>query len=185
MKQLFWALIALVSFSMPAQAKDWQVDYAHSKLGFIGDQNGAKFEGAFKKFDAQISFDPEHPDTGKISVTVDLASATTGDDERDSYLPQDAWFHVAAFPTAQFTASKFRKTGANAYEADGALTLKGVTKNLTLPFTLTQEGDHWRAQGRVTLMRTDFAVGQGSFANENYVKHAVDVVVDLAAKLVP
>jgi len=182
MKKLFLALVALTALSMSAQAKDWQIDYAHSKLGFIGDQNGAKFEGGFKKFDAQVSFDPDHLDAGKISVSVDLASATTGDDERDSYLPQDAWFHVSAFPAAQFTASKFRKTGVNAYEADGTLTLKGITKNLTLPFTLTPEGDHWRAQGRVTLMRTDFSIGQGSFANESYVKHAVDVVIDLAAK---
>lgn len=181
MKKFLLAAV-LAMLALPAQAKDWQVDYAHSRLGFTGDQSGAKFDGAFKKFTAQISFDPAHPEAGNISVTVDTASAVTGDSDRDSYLPQDAWFKTRMFPAATFTATKFRRTGDNAYEAAGALTLKGITRDLAVPFTLTPEGDHWRAQGHVVLMRNDFSIGEGSFASEAYVRHAVDVSFDLAAK---
>ncbi|MGB9152166.1 MAG: YceI family protein [Alphaproteobacteria bacterium] len=185
MRKLLLALAALIISFALAQAKDWQIDTAQSKLGFVGDQNGEKFQGGFKKFDAQISFDPDHPDSGKITVTVDIASITTGDDERDAYLPQDGWFHTSVFPTAQFVATTFRKTGENAFEADGALTLKGMTRKLTLPFTLVPETDHWRARGHVILMRNDFSIGTGNFAGEAYVKHEVEVVIDLAAKPVP
>ena len=182
------ALVVAALFLMaavPAHAKNWQIDYAHSKLGFIGDQNGEKFSGRFRKFDAHISFDPDHLDESKISVTVDTASATTGDDEWDSYLPQDSWFDVAVFPAARFVATKFHQTAKNAYEAEGSLTIKGVTRDLTLPFTLTQEGDHWRAHGHIALMRNDFSIGSGSFADPAYVKNAVEVVVDLAARPMP
>ena len=182
MKRPLLALALILACSATAHAKDWQIDYAHSKLGFTGDQNGQKFQGGFKKFDAQISFVPDHLDSGKIAVTVDISSIGTGDEDRDSYLPQKEWFFQSTFPTAQFTATTFRKTGPNAYEAAGNLAIKGISHPLTLPFTLTPEGDHWRAQGHITLMRNDFSIGTGSFANESYVKNGVDVTVDLAAK---
>jgi polyisoprenoid-binding protein YceI len=186
MKKLFLAGVLLAALTNAAQADapppQWQIDAAHSKLGFVGEQNGVKFEGGFKKFTAQITLDPDHPETGKIAVTVDIASATAGSADRDSMLPEKDWFDTAKFPQAQFVSTAIRKTGPWKYEADATLTIKGLSKNVTLPFTLTREGDHWHALGRVGLMRNDFAIGQGSYASEDYVKRAVDVVVDLEAR---
>jgi polyisoprenoid-binding protein YceI len=182
MRKLICGFLLLATFSTPVQAKDWMVDYPHSKLTFIAEQSGQKFQGGFKKFDAQISFDPTHPDTGKIVVNVNIGTIATGDDERDSYLPQKEWFFQSSFPTAQFIATQFRKLGENTFEADGTLTIKGVSRPLKLPFTLVSEGAQWRAQGHITLMRNDFSIGTGSFANESYVKNAVEVTMDLLAK---
>jgi len=173
---------AFLALTGAAHAKDWTVDYAQSKLGFTGNASGETFTGGFKKFTAQISLDPAHPETGKIAVTVDIASAFAGDADRDQMLPQKDWFDTSAFPQAQLTSTAIRKISDGNYQMDATLTLKGVPHPITLPFTLAPEGDHWRAQGHVTLMRTDFQIGQGSYASESYVKHAVDVTVDIIAK---
>lgn len=184
MKKFLLTCVALAALTQAAHAdpKQWAVDPAHSTLTFTGDQSGEKFIGGFKKFAAQIALDPDHPESGKITVTVDIASAYAGSSDRDGMLPQSDWFDTAKFPQAQFTSTAIRKTGPGQYVADATLTIKGMTKNVTLPFTLVQEGDHWHAQGKVGLKRNDFALGQGSFANENYVKYPVDVIVDLQAK---
>jgi polyisoprenoid-binding protein YceI len=182
MKKTILVFIIFFAFTEMTQAKDWQVDYAQSKLGFMGEQGSDKFMGGFKKFTAQISLNPDHPEQGKISVTVDTSSAFAGSSDRDEMLPQADWFDVSKFPQAQFTSTAIRKTGDGQYVADATLTIKGVTKNVTLPFTLLAEGDHWRAKGRTILMRNDFSIGQGMFSNENYVKHAVDVGIDIIAK---
>jgi polyisoprenoid-binding protein YceI len=182
MNKIALILAFFAALTGAAQAKDWQVDYAHSKLGFTGEQSGEKFDGGFKKFDAQIHFDPDYPEAGKIIVNVAIASAYAGSADRDSMLPQKDWFDSGAFPQAQFVTTSIRKTAPLHYEASATLTVKGVTRDVLLPFTLAPEGDHWRAQGDVALMRSDFGVGQGMFADESYVKHAVDVTIDIVAR---
>jgi polyisoprenoid-binding protein YceI len=176
------SFIFLVALCASAQAKDWQIDPAHSMLTFTGDQNGEKFSGGFKKFTAQISLDPDHPETGKISVSVDTGSAFAGSSDRDELLPQKEWFDVGAFPQAQFTSTSIRKISEASYEATGTLSIKGISKNLVLPFTLAPEGPYWHATGHILVMRSDFGVGLGMFKGENYVKNAVDVAIDLMAR---
>ncbi len=178
----FLLIAALCVLSVNADAKEWQVDSEHSTLSFTGDQSGEKFTGGFKKFTAQIDFDPTHPETGKINVTVDTGSAFAGSKDRDDMLPEKIWFDSAIFPQATFTSTGIKKTGDGQFEAAATLSIKGITKNVTLPFTLVAEGDHYRAQGSTTLMRNDFNLGMGMFTGENYVKNAVTVSVDIVAK---
>ena len=181
MKRILLVLGVMGGLTGVAQAKDWHVDYAHSRLSFVGDQNGEKFTGGFKKFEAKIALDPDHVEMGSISVIVDTASAYAGSPDRDQMLPQKDWFDTSKFPQAQFVSTSLRKIGADQYEAAATLTIKGITHAVTLPFTLVPEGEHWRAQGHVLLVRSDFAVGQGQFAGETYVKLPVDVRIDLVA----
>ena len=175
-------LMIFAGLGARAEAKSWTVDYAQSHLGFNGVASGEAFQGSFKSFKADIDFDPDHPETGKIAATIDIASAATGDGDKDGMLPQSDWFDTSKFPQAQFVSTKISKTGANAFEAQGNLTIKGISKPVTLPFTLAPEGDHWRAQGKTTLTRTDFHIGTGQWSNDATVKFGVDVTVDLAAR---
>jgi polyisoprenoid-binding protein YceI len=169
----------------PVFAANWAVDSSKSHLGFIGTQGSTHFNGSFGSFKTTIDLDPDHPETGKITATIDIGSITAGSNERDSYLPQPDWFNTKVFPQATFTSSSIQKTGDHAYLAMGNLTIKNITQPMSLPFTLVQEGDHWHAQGKVTLARTDFHIGDGDWSNEEYVKRAVDVVIDLIAKPQP
>ncbi|MDR3532878.1 MAG: YceI family protein [Rhodopila sp.] len=175
-------LIALpLLAATPALAADWAVDSAKSHLGFSGVQTGAPFQGSFGKWSAEIAFDPAHPEAGHAKVTIDLASAKTGDTQRDNALPQAEWFDVKAFPQASFEATGFIAKGGNSYEAPGRLTIRGISKDVVLPFTLSINGDQASAKGHLNLVRTGFGVGQGPWATGEWVALDVGVDVDLVA----
>src|SRR5579859_8136844 len=171
-------LLALPLFAAaPALAADWTVDTAKSRLGFSGVQNGAPFQGSFGKWQAEISFDPAHPETGHAKVTIDLASAKTGDTQRDAALPQPEWFDIATQPQATFEADHFVAKGGDAYEAPGKLTIRGTAKDVVLPFTLVINGDQAVAKGHLTLLRSDFGIGQGPWSTGQWV--ALEAGVDV------
>jgi polyisoprenoid-binding protein YceI len=88
------------------------------------------------------------------------------------------FFDVAAHPTAVFAAA-IRREGEG-YLAEGTLTLRGVEKPLTLPFTLALEGESARMEGRVSLDRRDFGIG-AAYPDEGSVGFAVEVAVSLTA----
>lgn len=182
LKRLLLAGSTIALLALPAAAGEWQVDGGQSRLGFTGVQLGQSFQGKFEKFSAKIDFDPAKPEAGgKVEVLIDMASAKTGDAQRDGSLPGADWFAIDKFAQANFTATKFRRTGDNAYEAEGTLTMKGVSRPLVLPFTLSPDGAATRAKGKVTLLRSDFGVGQGQWATDQWVALKVDVDFDLKA----
>lgn len=165
-----------------AQAMTWTVDHAHSRLGFKGTVEGAAFDGTFRSWDAQISFDPKALATSHVVVSVDLASAFTGDADKDQNLPTDDWFALKRFPRAVFTANRIVDRGGGRYEADGQLELKGVRRPVVLPFTLAISGGVAKMQGSTTLDRTAFNVGSGRWSTPDEVAKAVSVVVDITAR---
>jgi polyisoprenoid-binding protein YceI len=170
----------------PAAAKAgvsaWTVDKAQSKIRFRSAFSGTAFEGGFNRWDAQIRFDPKNLAASKAVVTVDLASAVTGDADRDSTLPTAEWFNIAKFPKATFTTTAIKDLGGGRYEAAGTLNLKGVTKPATLPFTLAITGDTAKMSGQVVLNRSQFSIGEGQFAGADTVPYAVTMPITVVAK---
>ncbi len=168
-----------------ANAATWTVDPGKSKLGFTGQQSGTPFSGRFKTWTATIDFDPATPDTGHVLATVDVASAATDDAQKDEAMPGSDWFDAARFAKATFEATGFLPKGSDSYETKGKLTLRGVTKDVTLTFVLTIAGDEAHAVGNAQLMRTDFGVGQGSWSTGDMVALDVAVGLDLVATRKP
>ncbi|MEM8771067.1 MAG: cytochrome b/b6 domain-containing protein [Pseudomonadota bacterium] len=140
-------------------AANWRVDREASRLIFIGEQNGNRFEGAFSDFDAQIAFDPDRLNASWIRVDIRTASAATGDNLRDSTIPGGEWFDVKNHPTATFLACDISQSTNGSYLAAGALTIKDLSKDIVLDFTVTINGDRALAEGAVELMRTDYDLG--------------------------
>ncbi len=153
-----------------------------SSLGFTATWSGEAIQGQFKTWTADILFSPQALDRSKVTVAVDMASAGTGDAQRDESLPSGDFFDTAEHPKATFTATKFRKTGEDKYVADGTLELRGVKKPLSLPFTLKIDGDTATARGVTTLDRTTFGVGQGEWASTDQIAASVKVSFSLTAK---
>jgi polyisoprenoid-binding protein YceI/cytochrome b561 len=153
-----------------------------STLGFSASWAEDTIEGQFKRWTADILFSPEALDRSKLTVSIDMGSATTGDEQRDSSLPSGDFFDTASHPKATFTASKFRKTGEGKFVADGTLDLRGVRKPLSLPFTLKIDGDTATARGVTTLDRTVFGVGQGEWASTDQIGAKVKVSFAITAK---
>jgi polyisoprenoid-binding protein YceI len=183
MRHLACTLLAAALLPAPAAvAASWTVDKAASRLGFAGTQTGTPFEGRFTSWDARIEFDPARPEAGSAVVTIDVASATTGDAQRDAALPQPEWLDAATSPEAVFETTSFRPRGGNAYEAVGTLSLRDIRREVVLPFTLDVQGDTAVAKGRLDLIRTDFGVGQGPWASGQWVALEVAATLDLLAK---
>ena len=181
--QLACAVVGLALVAAPALAAPsvWIVDPAASKLAFQGTMNGAPFVGAFRRWTAQIAFDPKALAASKVNVVIDVASAASGDADRDQALPTDDWFAAGKFARASFVTHAFRDLGGGKYLATGDLTIRGVSRSVALPFTLAIEGDAARMNGSLALDRTAFGVGQGQWKAGDVVGAKVVVSVSLAA----
>lgn len=165
---------------------NWEMDASASALSFASSYDGDAFTGSFSDFTTQIQFDPDDLAHSQVVVTIDLSSVDAGDAERTDALPDKDWFFVKSFPEAVFESHAFTHLGDNKYEAKGDLTLRGVTKPLVLPFTLSIANGVAQMDGTVQLNRRDFDVGRGMWESDEYVAHTVEVnITVLARKIAP
>jgi len=189
------AMIACVSACSPSGAQaqnvtaatgtsdiksNWVVDNAAST-----EMSGDAFTGSFGNFTADIQFDADDLSDASILVSIDMTSADAQDDERNEALPGKEWFFVKKFPKAVFSSTTVKKTGDNQFEAVGELTIRDITKPLTLPFELIIENNLAKASAKTSLNRSDFGVGTGMWKSEDWVVHNVDVSVVIIATATP
>ncbi|MDX2258260.1 MAG: YceI family protein [Hyphomicrobiaceae bacterium] len=172
----------LVAVAVPAAAEParWAVRAADSEIGFSGTHAGRPFTGRFGNWRADITFDPADLAGSKAVVTVDLASASTGDATYDKTLPTSDWLDTGRFGAGVFTTSGFVATGQDAYTAQGELELRGVKVPVALDFTFQAEGDVARLEGKTRLQRLAFGIGKGSDATGAWVSLDVPVTVKVA-----
>ena len=178
-----WVLLIIVPASMDAVAEEWVPDPEQSRIGFRAVQLGAPFDGAFKRYRTSILFDPAHLDQSRVSFTVDIDSVDTRNAERDAAIQSADWFDAANHPTATFVSEAINAVGDNRYEAQGALTMRGVTHPVVFPFTLDvaeqEEGrEIARVEGEFAVARTEFGVGQGQWASNGVVGDRVLIQVE-------
>jgi polyisoprenoid-binding protein YceI len=177
--------VLLTASLSAAHAADWTIDTAQSHLDFTGSQSGSPFNGHFTGFAGTLAFDPANPAAGHADVTIDTATATTGDSQKDGAMPGADWFAAQKFPQAHFVATGFKLTTAGGFETNGTLTIRGISKPVTLPFTLAITGNTAKAAGHVQLIRTQFGVGQGAWSTAQYVALEVAVNFAITAKSAP
>ena len=179
----FFSALALGSAALlaaqPAVAQQKLVP-AQSEVQFTARQMGVPLEGHFKKFDAQVSFDPAKLATSKIVFTVDTGSATMGSRETDAELPKATWFNVPQFPQATFQSSAIRALGAGKFEVTGKLSIKGLARDVVVPVTLVQNGATTMATGALPLKRLAFKIGENEWADTSMVADDVQVKFKLA-----
>lgn len=181
-------LTLALSFGVAAAETNWTVEKG-SRVGFIATQGGAPVEGLFERFTATIAFDADDLANSKVVVEIEIASVNSKSRDRDTAIVGPGLFDISKWPTALFKAAAFRKLGPNRYEADGTLTMRGVAKPVTLPFTL-ETGPHPKApgqrqalaQGELTVDRLDYGIGQGPWKDVSVVGNAVTIFIDLLAK---
>jgi polyisoprenoid-binding protein YceI len=168
-------------FAVSAAATTWSVIPADSKIAFSGQHAGNTFKGVFEKWEAVINFDPADLAGSKATVTVALASAKTGDQTYDKTLPTADWFDAAKGPSGVFETSAFRSLGGNKFEADGAVTIRGVKAPVTLAFEFKPSDDTAKLTGTAKLKRLDFGIGKGSDGDGSWV--SLDIPVEISVSL--
>ena len=175
MRYLF-ALLASTVLPLAAQAIEFnQVMGDKSAINFNYSQMGVSMNGKFKKFSAQLSFDPARLPTAKANLEVDLNSIDAGSSEADEEVVGKQWFNIKAFPTARFESSSFKALGGNRYEVTGKLTIKSKTQTIVAPLTYTAQGNNASFDGNFTIRRGDFSIGEGPWATFDIV--ANDILV--------
>ncbi len=173
-------LLVLASAGAALAHAEQKLVPAQSDIAFVSKQMGVAMEGHFKKFDAQIAFDPAKPETGKIALTVDIASATLGAPEMDGELPKAAWFNTAKFPQATFQSTAIKPLGGGKFEVSGKLAIKGSTRDAVVPVTLAQNGATTTANGVLTIKRLAFKIGENEWADPSVVADDVQIKFKLA-----
>ncbi len=168
-------------FTASAHATSWAVDNAQSSIEFKASHAEKEFTGRFEQWTATIDFDPAQLDAAKAEVKIDLSSAKTGEKMYDGTLPQKEWFNTKEFPEANFVTKTFRKLDGNQYEADGTLTIKGISKDITLPFTLDIVDKTAEMKATITLDRFLFDLGTASDPKAEWVTKDVAVTITVRA----
>ena len=111
----------------------WTIDTAHSEIGFkIKHLVISTVSGKFNSFDGKLEGDPADLVNAKVSFSADIDSISTGNDQRDGHLKSPDFFDAANHPKLEFSSTSIAAKSGDEYSITGDLTLKGVTKSVTL-----------------------------------------------------
>jgi len=176
------ALVALLA-APAASAADY-VQTSGSALSFASQYDGETFTGRFPEFSTRLTFDPDDLDGARLDVTIPLASAVTGNRDRDSTLKTADFFSIAQFAAARYTATGFRALEDGRYAADGTLELKGIRQPVTLTFTWTP-GAPAILSGSATLKRLAFNIGIGDWSDTRTIPDDVAIATKVRLRPAP
>ena len=135
-------------------AQNWKIADDYS-ISFSSDDAG----GVFKGFKGNIAFDEQNPAASKFDVTIDASTINTGNGLQNKHAKSDEWFDVAKYPQIHFASKSISRT-ANGYQVTGDLTLHGVTRSLTFPFTFKKTPTGGAFAGSFTVNRNDYNLGK-------------------------
>ena len=130
-------------------------------LAFSVGNGGTPVRGSFRDWSGKIAFDPDHPESADLTITVKLASASVGDGTQDAMLQGAEFFASSANPTATWHATKVTRTGPGHYRASGTLSLKGASRPQAVTFSLTGENLKRHVAGSASIGREAFGIGTG------------------------
>jgi polyisoprenoid-binding protein YceI len=129
MKKIFILLAAAFSYTAASAQTTWTVDKAHSNVKFtVTHLMVSDVDGIFKSYDATITAAKPDFSDAKFQISIQTASVTTDNDQRDKHITSPDFFDVATYPTITFTSTGITKTSDKHYKLTGNLTLHGVTK---------------------------------------------------------
>lgn len=154
---------AALSSAIPVgTVPNWTIG-ANRSLRFVAGWGSDKIRGSFSRWNGTVRFNPDALEKSSVKIVVDLTSASTSDSERDQMLQEGDFFATSRAPSATFTATSFRKISGSRYQANGTLTLKGISKPQSITFNLNIDGKKASVIGQGSLSRMAFNVGVGDY----------------------
>lgn len=162
----FLPIALLVASPGSARASEWELDPAHSSVAFsVRHMMVSTVRGAFTKVSGTAKVDDADPTRSTIAVTIQVDSIDTREAKRDAHLKAPDFFDAAKYPTIEFRSTKIEPGAGGAFKLTGDLTIRGVTKSVTLdvpapsdavktPFGTTIRG----ASATAKINRKDFGL---------------------------
>ena len=133
-------------------------DYTQSSVDFKIKNAGIGVNGSFKKFETTIDYNESANAPSSIKATIETTTIDTGIEARDKHLRKEEFFDVEKFPKITFESSHILKTSTGLI-AEGKLMIKGVSKDVKIPFTYKGNAEGGVFEGEITLNRLDYGVG--------------------------
>lgn len=165
--KLFLAVIALATgFSLTASAavETYKIDPVHSSIGFSIRHFVSKVPGTFTKFSGTIVVDRDNLEKSSTEATIEVSSVNTANEKRDGHLKSPDFFDTAKYATATFKSKTWKKTGEDAFDITGDLTLHGITKEVVLKTKLLAFGPGMQGaqlsgwEATAVINKSDFGV---------------------------
>ena len=169
----------------------WQIDPTHSHAQFtVRHMMISKVRGSFEKFSGTVDFDESEPTNSKVDVTIEVDSINTREEQRDGHLKSPDFFDAATYPAIAFKSTKSEKTSDNRGKLHGDLTIKDVTRPVTLDVEYAgQAKSPWGTTsagftGSTKINRKDWGLTWNQALETGGVLVGEDVQIDIEIELV-
>lgn len=144
---------------------EYTLDPSHSRIGFVARHAMVtKVRGAFNEFTGSAKLDGENPSNSTASVNIKVDSIDTRNADRDAHLRSNEFLKIEEFPEITFVSTEVARTGEDTFDLTGDLTVRGVTRSVTVPFEYQGAAkdpfgnDRIGFEGSATISRKDFGV---------------------------
>ena len=184
---VFAAVVNLMGvglISVVTAADTYKLDKSHTKVGFrVRHLVISNVRGEFTDYDATIQLDEKDPTKSSLQGTIKTASINTNNETRDKHLRSDDFFNADQHPEITFKSKRIEKKG-DAYVMVGDLTLRGMTKEIQLPFTMTGPINHKNRrrigfEADLVINRQDYGVKYNSLADTGGLAVGNEVTIEL------
>ena len=147
-------LLIFCQFLFTAFSQQWKIgtDY---KVAF----SSSDVSGIFKDLSGSINFDPKSLTTSKFDLEISVESISTGNGMMNGHAKGEEWFDAVKYPKISFLSNKIEKTNSG-YVAIGKLQIKGVKKEVSVPFSFVQKGNKATIVAKFSIDRTHYGVGK-------------------------
>lgn len=177
------AALGLGALGSAHAAEYTALDSTASSVTFGYSQMNVKMDGSFSEMKAtELRFDPAQPEAAQVAIEIALASIDAGYADANAELEKDEWLALATHPLATFDSKKVEALGDKRYQVTGDLAIKGVTREVTAPFTFTEDGDAGIFEGSFTFQRGDFGVGEGQWKDFGIVANDIQINFHIVAR---
>lgn len=176
MKLLFIKFtLALLPFFFVMDNTTWKVKT--SAVTFKIKNAGLTVDGTFSGLEADIKFNPLKPEEAIMKASVNTKSVNTGNDMRDAHIRKPEYFDAEKFPKITLQSTKIEKTGPITYKGTFNLTMKGVTKEVIIPFNFLKIPEKTEFKGSFSINRRDYGVGGSSISMADNATVSFDIIV--------
>lgn len=179
---------AMLAAGLLGNAEMYTIDTTHSYVGFTARFLGmTDVRGNFRDYGATIIYDDDRPERTSVTAVIDVASLDTSSQFRDRDLKAETFFDVAKYPNIIFQSTRVESLGKERYVVHGNLTIKGVTRAISIPMTRTVKrvkDEAWGAiriggAGAITIKRSDFGILGNEFWGKKVVGDEVTLTLEI------
>jgi polyisoprenoid-binding protein YceI len=168
------SFILFIGCTISISAQQYKPIDAKSEIKFIVKNFGLNTPGTLSGLKGSIQFNPSDLSNASFNVSVDVNTINTGIEMRDTHLKHEEYFYTEKYPTISFTSTAI-KANNDGYIVTGELTIKGISKNISFPFTAVTQNGGMLFTSNFSINRKDFDIGGSSAVLSNNVDISLKV----------